>query len=177
MLNEGEEIRGSKRKVIWVESEKTQDSVREAKSTEYQEDEERTFVPSAVSVPLKPLFRCDNQCSEKTLSSWQLASVVLDEGDEACTTNLCQKCFNEHLQAKGETSLSNVQWRQVVQKKAYRGRKWKMRKDRICVECGSICLMNDRRRRSFDSWLTKKSRQKYKVSGSRNRQPKNTWNK
>ena len=48
------------------QSEEAQDYVREAKSTEYEEEEERTFVPSAVSVPLKPLFRCDNQCSEKT---------------------------------------------------------------------------------------------------------------
>ena len=31
--------------------------------------------------------------------------------------------------------------------------------------------MKDRRRRGFGSWLTKKSRQGYKVSGSRNRQP------
>ena len=53
--------------------------MREAKSTEHEEEEERTFVPSAVSVPLKPLFRCDNQCSEKTLSYWQLASVVVNE--------------------------------------------------------------------------------------------------
>ena len=46
------------------------------------------------------LFRCDNQCSEKTLSYWQLASVVLNEGDEAYTTNLCQKCFNKHSEGK-----------------------------------------------------------------------------
>ena len=62
------------------------------------------------------MFRCDNQCSEKTLSYWQLASVVVNEGDEANTTNLCQKCFNTHLQGKGEKPLSNVQWRQVVRK-------------------------------------------------------------
>ena len=97
-LNEGKEIRSPKSKVIQVESMETQDHVREAKGTEYEEEEERSFVPSAVSVPLKPLFRCDNQCSEKTLSHWQLASVVLNEGDEAFTTNLCQKCFNKHLQ-------------------------------------------------------------------------------
>ena len=83
-----------------MESEETQDHVREAKSTECEDEEERTFVPSAVSVPLKPLFRCDNQCSGKTLSYWQLASVVVDEGDEAYATNLCQKSFNKHLQAK-----------------------------------------------------------------------------
>ena len=89
------------------------------RSKEYEEEEERTF-------PLKPLFRCDNQCNEKTLSYWQLASVVLNEGDEAYTTNLCQRCFNKHLQAKGEMPLTNVQWREVVEKKAYRGRMWKM---------------------------------------------------
>ena len=60
-----------------MESEETQDYVREAKSTKHEEEEERTFVPSALSVPLKPLFRCDNQCSEKTLSYWHLASVVV----------------------------------------------------------------------------------------------------
>ena len=59
-----------------MESEETQDYVREEKSTEFEEEEEkqRTFVASAVSVPLKPLFRCDRQCSEKFLSFWQLAS-------------------------------------------------------------------------------------------------------
>ena len=34
---------------------------------------------------------------------------MVNEGDEAYTTNLCQKCFNKHLQAKGEKQLSNVQ--------------------------------------------------------------------
>ena len=63
--------------------------MREAKSKEYEEEEEATFVPIAVIVPLKPSFRCDIQCSEKTLSYWQLASVVVNEGDEAYTTNLC----------------------------------------------------------------------------------------
>ena len=41
----------------------------------------------------------------------------------------------------------------------------------ICVECGNISAVKDRRRRSFGSWLKKKSWQEYKVSGSRNRQP------
>ena len=86
--------------------------------------EERTFVPSAVSVPLKPLFRCENQCSEKTLSYWQLASVVLNEGDEAYMTNLNRKCFKKHLQAKKVMPLSSAQWRQVVEQRAFRGRMW-----------------------------------------------------
>ena len=119
---EGEEEKSPKRKVIRVESEETQDHVREAKSAEQEEVEERICVPSAISVPQKPLFRFDNRCSEKTLSYWQLASVVINEGEESYTTNLCQMCFNNSLKAKGETPLTNVQWRQVVEKKAYRGR-------------------------------------------------------
>ena len=59
----------------------------------------------------------------------QLLAAGFNEGEEAYTTNLCQKCFNKHMQAKGEKPLSNVQWRQVVEKKkAYRGRMWRMMK-------------------------------------------------
>ena len=151
--------------------------MREGKSTEHEEEEERTFVPSAI-IPLKPLFRCDKQCSEKTLSHWQLASVVVNEGDEAYTTNLCQKCFNKHLQAKGEEPLTNVKWRQVVEKKAYRGGMWKMmEREPYLRGMWEHFSVKDRRQRSFGSWPTKKSRQKYKVSGSSNRQPENTRSK
>ena len=76
--------------------------MREAKSTE-QEKKQRTFVSSAVNVPLKRSFRCDRQCSEKTLSNWQLASVVVNEGDEAYTTcvrsvsiNTCRQKEKNH---------------------------------------------------------------------------------
>ena len=61
--------------MIRVESEETQDCVREAKSAEQEEVEELSFVPSAISVPQKLTFRCDNQCSVKKLSyfyfSWR----------------------------------------------------------------------------------------------------------
>ena len=79
---EGEEIKRPKWKVIRVESEETQDYVREAKSAEQEEVKERIFVPSSISVPQNPSFRCGNQCSEKTLSHWQLAPVVINEGEE-----------------------------------------------------------------------------------------------
>ena len=39
--------------------------MREAKSTDQEEAEELSFVPSAISVPQKLMFRCDNQCREK----------------------------------------------------------------------------------------------------------------
>ena len=60
---EGEEIKSPKRKVIRVESEETQDYVREAKSAEQEEVEERNFVPSAVSV------RCLLQCADMLVES------------------------------------------------------------------------------------------------------------
>ena len=119
---EGEEVKTPKRKVIRVESEETQDYIRQAKSAEQEEAEVRIFLPSAISAPQKPLFRCGNQCSEKTLSYWQLAYLVIFEGEESYTTNLCQKCFNSSLKAKGEKPLTNVQRRWVVEKKTYRGR-------------------------------------------------------
>ena len=84
---EGEEIKSPKEKIIPVEPEETQDYVNEAKSTDQEEAEELSFVPSAISVPQKLMFRCDNLCSEKTLSFWQLASVVIQEAEESHTTN------------------------------------------------------------------------------------------
>ena len=94
---EGEEVKSPKRKVIRVESEETQDNVREAKDLNQEEAEEISFVPSAISVPPKPLFRCDNRCGENPLSFWQFASVAIKEGEESYTTNLCQQCCNKFL--------------------------------------------------------------------------------
>ena len=76
---EGEEVRGPKRTVIRVEPEETQDNVREAKDLDQEEVEEISFVRSAISVPQKILCRCDNRCTEKTLSFWKFASVVIEE--------------------------------------------------------------------------------------------------
>ena len=58
----------TKRKVIRVESEETQDYVREPKDLSQEEAEEISFVPSAISVPKKPLFHYGNRCSEKKTS-------------------------------------------------------------------------------------------------------------
>ena len=38
---------------------------------------------------------CDNRCSEKAVRCWQIASLVVEEGGEAHTVNLCQQCHNE----------------------------------------------------------------------------------
>ena len=92
-----------KRKVMRVESEETQ-----AKDLNQEESEEISFVPSAISVPQKPLFRCDNQCSEKTLSFWQFASVVIKEGEDSYTPNLCQQCFHDSLVASRRRTSDKV---------------------------------------------------------------------
>ena len=55
--------------------------------------------------------------------------MALSEGDEAYTTNLCQKCFNKHVQAKAEKQLTHLQWRHVVERKANRGKMMKGRKE------------------------------------------------
>ena len=112
MLNEGEEIGSPKRKVFPVDSEETQDYVKEGKSTKQKEEEERTFVPSAVSVPLKPLFRCDGQCSEKTLSYLQLASAVVNEGDEADDQLVSEVFQPKTLAGKRRRTTDNVKWRE-----------------------------------------------------------------
>ena len=91
-----------------MEFEQTQDNAREASDMNHEEAEELSFVPSVNSVPQKPLFRCDHQCSEKTLSFGQFASVVIKEGEESYTTNLCQQCYNKSLEAKGDKPLTNL---------------------------------------------------------------------
>ena len=88
-----------------MESEETQDCVR-AYDLNHEESEEISFVPSAISVPQKTLLSCDNRCIEKTLSFWQCASVVIKEGEESYTTNLCQQCHNDSLVAKGNKPLT-----------------------------------------------------------------------
>ena len=44
-------------------------------------------------------------------------------------TKKCQKCYNESLKAKGENTLTNVQWREFAEQKAHHGRL-------MYVECG-----------------------------------------
>ena len=88
-----------------------------------EEAEEKSFVPSALSIPRGPMFWCDNRCSDKALRFWQLASVVVDE--ESYTANLCQQCYNQRLTVH-LARLKSWQWKAVVEKKAHRGRLWRM---------------------------------------------------
>ena len=87
-----------------------------------EEAEEISFVPSAISIPQKPLFHCDNQCSEKTLSFWQSASVVIKEGEESYTTNLCQKMLQRVTEGKRRRTTNKVAVERV---RGAKGARWK----------------------------------------------------
>ena len=141
-----------------------------------EEAEEMSFVLSAISVPQKPLFRSDNQCSEKTLSFWQFASVEIKEGEESYTTNLCQQCNNKYMEATGDEPLTNWQRYEFVGKKVHRGRLWKMMgKEQYIREMWEHFLPSkSKSKKSFERRLKKKGEQEYRVSGSWNRQPEST---
>ena len=70
-------------------------------------------------------YFCDKRCSENAVRYWQFASVVVEEGGEANTVNLCQQCYNEQMVQQGKPRLNSWQRRAVVEKKAL-GRMWKI---------------------------------------------------
>ena len=43
-------------------------------------------------------------------SFWQFASVVVEECEESNTANLCQRCYNKNMMAKGDAPLTKLQW-------------------------------------------------------------------
>ena len=126
-----------KRKVIRVESEETQDYVCEILIISPEKAEELAFVPNALSEPRGAIYFCDNHWGEKAVRYWQFASVVVEEGGEAHTINLCQQCYNEQMVQQGKPRLTSRQWRAVVEKKAQRGRSWKVMGNNLSEECGS----------------------------------------
>ena len=118
-------VRSPKRKVIRVESEETLDLVRETLGISQEEAEEMGFVPRALGEPRGPIYWCDNRCSEKAMRYCQIAAMVI-EGGEARIINLCQQCYNEKLVQQGKQPLKLWEWSGVVEKKAQKGRLWKV---------------------------------------------------
>ena len=105
-----------------MESEETKDYVREANDMDQEEGGETSFVPIATSVPQKPLSRRDNQRSENILSFWQLASVVIKEGEESYTTKIYARYVT--TSEKRDEPLTKWQCHEFVEKMAHRGRLW-----------------------------------------------------
>ena len=67
-----------------------------------EEAEEMGFVPSALSEPREAHYMCDNRRSEKAIRHWQVASMVIAEGGEARTINVCKLCHNAKLVRQGK---------------------------------------------------------------------------
>ena len=76
--------------MIQAESEETQDYVTEAKSMEHEEEEESRAEHGERSAKASVSLW-------KSLSYWQLAFKVVNEGDEAKTINLCQMCVSTNI--------------------------------------------------------------------------------
>ena len=49
----------------------------------------------------------------------QTASMVIEEGGEAPTINLCKLCYNAKLVQQGKQPLKPKEWKEVVEKKAH----------------------------------------------------------
>ena len=113
-------------KMIRVVSEETQDYVREALAISQEEADEMCFVPSALCEPRGAIYWCDNRCSEKAIRYWQRASMVLEDGGEARTINVYKLCYSAKLEQQGKQQLKLCEWNKVVEKKAHRGRLWKV---------------------------------------------------
>ena len=106
--------------MIRVESEGTQDDVRERRTQE--EANEIGFVLSALSEPRGAVHWCDTRCSAKSLRYTQIASMVTEEGGEARTINLCRPCCSKRLVQQGKQFLKVAEWREIVESKAHHGR-------------------------------------------------------
>ena len=120
------EVQSPKRKVIRVESEESRDNVRETLAISQEAAEEMCFVRSAFSELQGPINWCDKRCSEKAVRYWQITEMVVQEGGEVHTFNLCQQCHKEKLVEQGKPRLKLWHWKGIAEKKAHRGRIWKV---------------------------------------------------
>ena len=73
-------------------------------------------MPIALCEPREAIYFCDNRCSEKAISYWQIASMVVEEGGEAYTVKLCLQCYNEELVQQGKimVAVPSKVWRAVT---------------------------------------------------------------
>ena len=51
---------------------------------------------------------------------------MVEDGEESYTANLFQQCYKKNLMAEGDAPLTKRQGYAVVEKKAHRGRLWRI---------------------------------------------------
>ena len=88
--------------------------------------EKQLRLPCALSEPRGAHHWCDNRCSDKALRSMLIASMVIEEGGEARTINLCKLWYTGKLVQQGRQPQKSKGWKEVMEKKAHRGRLWKI---------------------------------------------------
>ena len=105
--------------------------------------------------------------------------MVVEEGGEARTVNLCQPCYNERQVQQGEPRLNSWQWRAVVEKKAPRGRIWRIMGNEHFT--GGMweyfTLKRAEAKRMRDGAAGGRSKKENKVSGSRNLHSGRSWSR
>ena len=109
-------------------------------------------------------------CSDKALRYMQIASMVVEEGGEARTINLCKQCCNERLVQQGKQPLKSKEWRGDCGKGrlivAGNGRSSEV--NNLCAECGSISLSREYGQGRFQRTMLRKNKKEYKASGWKN---------
>ena len=91
-----------------------------------KETDEMGFVPCTPSEPRGAFYWCDNRCSEQASRYMQIASMVIEEGGEARTINLCKLYYNAKPVQQCKQPLKSWEWKEVEEKKGHRGRMWKV---------------------------------------------------
>ena len=103
--------------------------------------------------------------------------IGLGVREESHTVNLCQQCYNERLTAQGQAPLTSWQWKAVVEKKAHRGRLWRMLgKDMFSRNVGVFLSCKSESEKNWEM-LRRKSRKGHKANNNKSLMPKNIWNK
>ena len=103
------------------------------------------FVPSAVSDPRWALHMCDKKCRETGFKFYELAAIVVEEGDTPHTINLRRKCYEKARLEQGETQVNGAQWKELIKQKTSRGKLWAaFGVDFSFEKCGNVSQSRER---------------------------------
>ena len=75
---------------------------------------------------LKKRYTGAIKCSEHGFRFKQSVSMVTGEGCEAHTINMCKLCCIERSARQGKKPVKAAEWRDIVERKAYRGWLWEV---------------------------------------------------
>ena len=104
--------------------------------------------------------------------------MVVEEGGEAHTIKLRQQCYNEQLVQQGKPRLKLWQWKGAVEKKAHRGRIWKvMGNEQLTQGMWKYFTLARAEVRKILADASLENKKVFKASGSRNLFSESFWSK